>query len=201
MSSGESEPVKWGWATRKVPLEFLERVGPNGAGKTTLMSLLPRLIEPESGMVVIDGQDVRDLTLESLRRAVGVVRQDAFLFAGTIEENIRRGNPTATHKQILQAVKTANLDEVLQRLPDGLNTQVGERGLKLSGGERQRIAIARAADGPRDPDSGRGDVGCGPGFGHGNREGPGTPDERPHRFCHRASPGNDPTRGEDRRHE
>ncbi|HET6372169.1 MAG TPA: ABC transporter ATP-binding protein, partial [Candidatus Polarisedimenticolia bacterium] len=126
------------------PGEMVAVVGPNGAGKSTLMSLLPRFVDPDTGSVLVDGQDVRDLTLDSLRRAVAIVPQDPFLFSGTIRDNIRYGKPEATDEEISRVVQAAQLKRLLKRLPHGLDTKAGERGLKLSGGERQRIAIARA---------------------------------------------------------
>ncbi len=141
---GKHQPVLRGLDLEIAAGEMVAVVGPNGAGKSTLVSLLPRFIEPDAGTVMIDGQDVRDLTLESLRGALAIVPQDPFLFSGTIEDNIRYGKPGAGAAEIDRAVEAANLAKVLKRLPEGLATEVGERGLKISGGERQRIAIARA---------------------------------------------------------
>ena len=119
-------------------------VGSNGAGKTTLLSLLPRFIDPDSGSVRIDGQDLREVTLASLRRQIGIVTQEPFLFSGTIEENIRYGRPRATEEEVWQAAKVANAFDFITSLPRGFRTEVGERGQRLSGGQIQRIALARA---------------------------------------------------------
>ena len=119
-------------------------VGPNGSGKTTLLSLLPRFIDPAGGRVLIDGQDLREATLASLRRQIGIVTQEPFLFSGTIEDNIRYGRPAATEEEVWQAAKVANAFDFISALPEGFRTQVGERGQRLSGGQIQRIALARA---------------------------------------------------------
>ena len=119
-------------------------VGPNGAGKTTLLSLLPRFIDPDGGRVLIDGQDLREATLASLRRHIGIVTQEPFLFSGTVEENIRYGRPGATEEEVWQAARVANAFDFISSLPDGFRTEVGERGQRLSGGQIQRIALARA---------------------------------------------------------
>ena len=119
-------------------------VGNSGGGKTTLVNLLPRFYDVKSGSISIDGIDIRDYTLESLRQNIAVVFQDNFLFSGTIRENILIGNENATEKQINQAVKMAYLDEFIATLQEGLDTQIGERGILLSGGQKQRVAIARA---------------------------------------------------------
>lgn len=119
-------------------------VGNSGGGKTTVCSLINRLYEVKSGSIKIDGIDVRDYTIESLRRNVACVFQDNFLFAGTIRQNILFGKEDATDEEIAHAVKSAYLDEFIASLPDGLDTQIGERGVSLSGGQKQRIAIARA---------------------------------------------------------
>lgn len=118
-------------------------VGPSGGGKTTLCSLLPRFYDVDAGSVCVDGKDVRTLTLESLRRAIGIVQQDVYLFEGTIRENIAYGKPGASDEEIIEAAKRANIDAFVESLPDGYNTFVGERGARLSGGQKQRIAIAR----------------------------------------------------------
>jgi ATP-binding cassette subfamily B protein len=125
------------------PGELVAFVGPSGAGKTTIMQLLPRFYDPTQGRVLVDGHDIRDLTLESLRRNIGIVTQETYLFHATIAENLRYGNPAAGDEQLLQACRAANIYDVVVSLPEGLKTIVGERGHKLSGGERQRIAIAR----------------------------------------------------------
>ena len=119
-------------------------IGPTGCGKTTLTTLIPRFYDVTAGSVLVDGTDVRDVTLESLRRAVGIVSEDTFLFSTTIAENIAYGAPQATPEEIVRAARQAQAHEFICDLPDGYETIVGERGLSLSGGQRQRIAIARA---------------------------------------------------------
>ena len=124
--------------------ETLAIVGNSGGGKTTVVNLLPRFYDVTNGCITVDGTDIRDFTLKSLRQNIAVVFQDNFLFGGTIRENIMLGNENATQKELDQAVKLAYLDEFLASLKDGLDTQIGERGILLSGGQKQRIAIARA---------------------------------------------------------
>ncbi|MBO7332896.1 MAG: ATP-binding cassette domain-containing protein, partial [Alphaproteobacteria bacterium] len=119
-------------------------VGNSGGGKTTTVNLVPRFYDVSSGAIKIDGNDVRDLTLESLHNQIAVVFQDNFLFSGTIRENILLGKQDATDEEIEQALKSACLDEFVHELPDGLDTNIGERGTLLSGGQKQRVAIARA---------------------------------------------------------
>jgi len=126
------------------PGEMIALVGPTGAGKSTLAGLVPRLYDPWHGQVLIDGYDVRDLTLTSLRSQIAVVLQDSILFHGTIYENIAYGSDTATREQVLAAAEAAYVDEFVRGLADGYETLVSERGTTLSGGQRQRIAIARA---------------------------------------------------------
>ncbi len=123
--------------------ETVAFVGPSGVGKTTLCSLLPRFYEVTEGAITIDGQDIRDMTVASLRRQIGIVQQDVFLFGGTIRENIAYGRLGASEAEIAAAAARAQLGGFLADLPDGLDTIVGERGVKLSGGQKQRIAIAR----------------------------------------------------------
>ncbi|WP_116652341.1 ABC transporter ATP-binding protein [Pelagibacterium sediminicola] len=118
-------------------------VGPSGAGKTTICSLLPRFYEIDRGAISIDGTDIRDMTLASLRSQIGIVQQDAFVFGTTIRDNIAYGRPGASDAEIMEAARKAQFDRVIESLPDGLDTLVGERGAKLSGGQRQRLAIAR----------------------------------------------------------
>lgn len=118
-------------------------VGPSGGGKTTTCSLLPRFYDVDSGSITIDGIDVRDVTVKSLREAIGIVQQDVYLFGSTIRDNIAYGRPDATDEEIREAARRANIDTFIQSLPDGYNTRVGERGARLSGGQKQRIAIAR----------------------------------------------------------
>jgi ABC-type multidrug transport system fused ATPase/permease subunit len=115
-----------------------------GSGKTALVSLLPRLYEASTGSVRIDGADVRDVDVVSLRRAIAVVTDDPFLFSATVHENIAYGRPDATRDEVVHAAQVAQADDFISRLPKGYETRVGERGLTLSGGQRQRIAIARA---------------------------------------------------------
>ena len=119
-------------------------VGESGAGKSTLVKLLFRFYDPVSGAVRIDGQDISEVTQHSLRKHIGIVPQDTVLFNDTLGENIRYGRPTASEEDIQQAIRLAHLEHFIASLPDGIHTQVGERGLKLSGGEKQRVAIARA---------------------------------------------------------
>jgi subfamily B ATP-binding cassette protein MsbA len=126
------------------PGEVVALVGPTGAGKTTVASLIPRFYEVAGGAVRIDGIDVRDCTVKSLRRQVGIVPQETILFAGTLRENIAYGRLDATEEEIVEAAKMSNAWEFIERMPHGLDTRVGERGNRLSGGQRQRIAIARA---------------------------------------------------------
>lgn len=118
-------------------------VGPSGGGKTTLCSLLPRFYDVSGGSVLIDGSDVRNVSLQSLRNAIGIVQQDVYMFSGSIRDNISYGKPDATDEEILQAAKSAGIHEFISSLPDGYDTYVGERGTRLSGGQKQRIAIAR----------------------------------------------------------
>ncbi|GAB6930881.1 ABC transporter ATP-binding protein [Paenibacillus sp. JCM 10914] len=123
--------------------ETVAFVGPSGAGKTTISQLIPRFYDVTGGSLTIDGIDVREMTKESLRSQIGIVQQDVFLFTGTLRENIAYGKLTATEEEILEAAHKANLTELIKQLPEGLDTQIGERGLKLSGGQKQRISIAR----------------------------------------------------------
>ena len=123
--------------------ETVAFVGPSGAGKTTLLSLLPRFYEVDRGSIAIDGIDIRRMTLAGLRRQIGIVQQDVFLFAGTIRENIAYGRLDASEEEIVEAARRARLDAMIADLPAGLDTIVGERGVKLSGGQKQRLAIAR----------------------------------------------------------
>lgn len=118
-------------------------VGPSGAGKTTICSLIPRFYEVTNGAITIDGIDIRNMTQASLRAQIGIVQQDAFLFTGTIRENIAYGKLDASEAEIREAAKKAHLEAFIAELPDGYDTQIGERGLKLSGGQKQRLAIAR----------------------------------------------------------
>lgn len=125
------------------PGETVAFVGPSGAGKTTIASLLPRFYDVDSGRITIDGIDIREMKLAALRRAIGIVQQDVFLFAGTIRENIAYGRLDASEAEIVEAARCARLDAMITSLPAGLDTVIGERGVKLSGGQKQRLAIAR----------------------------------------------------------
>ena len=125
------------------PGETIALVGPSGGGKSTTCSLLPRFYDVTAGSITIDGQDVRDVTQESLRRAIGLVQQDVYLFDGTLRENIAYGRPGATDVEIEDAARKANIHEFISGLPEGYDTVVGERGSRLSGGQKQRVAIAR----------------------------------------------------------
>ena len=124
--------------------ETIAIVGNSGGGKTTLVNLLPRFYDVTKGSITVDGTDIRDFTLKSLRQNIGVVFQDNFLFDGTIRENIMLGDESANEEQLQRAIKLAYLDEFLKTLKDGIDTHIGERGVLLSGGQRQRVAIARA---------------------------------------------------------
>ncbi len=123
----------------------LALVGPSGGGKTTLCHLLPNFykVKPEDGTILIDGKDIRTLTLDSVRRNIGIVQQDVFLFVGTIRDNILYGKPNATEEEIIEAAKRANIHDYVMTLENGYDTEIGERGVKLSGGQKQRLSIAR----------------------------------------------------------
>lgn len=123
--------------------ETVAFVGPSGAGKTTICSLIPRFYDVNEGSITIDGLDIRQMTQYSLRQQIGIVQQDVFLFTGTIKENIAYGHLQASDEEIYEAARKAHLEEMILNLPDGYETQIGERGLKLSGGQKQRLAIAR----------------------------------------------------------
>lgn len=125
------------------PGQTIALVGPSGGGKSTTCSLLPRFYDVASGSISIDGQDVRDVTQQSLRRAIGLVQQDVYLFDGTIGENIAYGKPGVTAEEVVEAARRANIDTFIESLPQGYDTVVGERGSRLSGGQKQRVAIAR----------------------------------------------------------
>lgn len=125
------------------PGEYVALVGQSGAGKTTLCSLIPRFYDVNSGRITIDGTDIRDVKLESLRSHIGIVQQDVYLFAGTIMDNIAYGNPKANEEDIIRAAKRANAHDFIMSLEDGYLTDIGQRGVKLSGGQKQRISIAR----------------------------------------------------------
>ena len=126
------------------PGQTIALIGPTGSGKSTVTNLIPRFYDISHGRILIDGQDVRDLQLESLRHHIGIVLQDPFLFSQTIAQNIAYGRPNASREEIIAAAKTAHAHDFIMRFPDGYNTRVGERGVTLSGGQKQRVAIARA---------------------------------------------------------
>jgi subfamily B ATP-binding cassette protein MsbA len=155
----EFDHVRFGY-TREFPVlddvsftmragEVVAIVGPTGAGKTTIASLIPRFYDVSDGAIRVDGVDIRDCTLKSLRNQIGIVPQDTTLFAGPLRDNIEYGRLGASEEEIVEAAKMANAWEFIERLPKGLDTVIGERGVMLSGGQRQRIAIARAV--LRDP--------------------------------------------------
>ena len=128
----------------KVPAgEYMALVGSSGAGKTTLCSLIPRFYDVTDGAIKIDGVDIRNVTLKSLRNQIGMVQQDVYLFAGTIYENISYGKPGASKEEVIEAAKNANAHDFIMSFPDGYDTDIGQRGIKLSGGQKQRLSIAR----------------------------------------------------------
>src|SRR3989442_14501330 len=137
-------PVLRGINLEILPGQRVALVGPSGAGKSTITKLLLRFCEPWQGRVLIDGQEVRSVNLRSLRSQIALVQQDLVLFSGTIEDNLRVGKATATRTEILEAAELANALSFIQELPEGFQTEIGERGVKLSGGQKQRLALARA---------------------------------------------------------
>ena len=141
--SGVDEDVLTNINLHVAPGQNIALVGPSGGGKTTLCNLIPRFYEVTSGRILIDGQDIKKITLQSLRNQIGTVQQEVYLFSGTIYENIGYGKPGATQEEIIRAAKLAGAHEFIADLPDGYNTYVGERGVKLSGGQKQRVSIAR----------------------------------------------------------
>lgn len=150
----EFENVKFSYIDEKIALnditlkipagKTVALVGHSGGGKSTIMSMILRFYDPSSGAVKLDGQDIRDLTLKSLRRSMSVVNQEVMLFDDTVLENIRYGKEDATEEEIIRAAKMAEADEFIQELPEKYHARVGQNGIRLSGGQRQRIAIARA---------------------------------------------------------
>lgn len=141
---GGGEPVLSNVTFEATPGETIALLGATGSGKTTIINLLPRFYDPSEGKITIDGHDLRDVTLESLRSQIGIVLQETTLFSGTIRENIAFGKPDATQHEIEAAAKAAQAHDFITFFPDGYDTHVGERGQTLSGGQKQRVAIARA---------------------------------------------------------
>ena len=123
--------------------EYVALVGSSGGGKTTLCSLIPRFYDVTKGSIKIDGKDIREVTLKSLRQNIGIVQQDVYLFAGNVYDNIRYGRPSATREEVIEAAKLANAHDFIMELPNGYETDIGQRGIKLSGGQKQRLSIAR----------------------------------------------------------
>jgi ATP-binding cassette subfamily B protein len=139
-----SHPVLDGFTIRVKPGEAVALVGPTGCGKTTVARLIPRFYDVDGGRIVLDGADVRDLKLQELRHAVGIVFEDTFLFSDTVRANIAFAEPHASQERIEEAARLAGAHEFIEQLPEGYDTSLGERGFSLSGGQRQRIALARA---------------------------------------------------------
>lgn len=123
--------------------EKLALVGPSGGGKTTICHLIPRFYDATEGKILIDGVNINEFTLDSLRKQIGIVQQDVFLFGGTIKDNILYGNLLASEEELIDAAKKANIYDYIKSLPNGFDTEIGERGVKLSGGQKQRLSIAR----------------------------------------------------------
>jgi ATP-binding cassette subfamily B protein len=142
--AGNASPVLHDVNLDVRPGEMIALVGPSGAGKTTLCNLVARFYDPTAGAVALDGVDLRDVSVDSYRRLLGIVEQDTFLFDGTIAENIAYGRRGATEEEIMRAASLANAHEFISKLADGYQSLIGERGVKLSGGQRQRLTIARA---------------------------------------------------------
>jgi len=142
--SGQERPALADVSLRLEPGQTLGLVGPTGAGKSTIVNLLAAFYELTSGRITIDGHDIREMPLEVLRAQISIVSQEAFLFNGTVRENILYGNLDATEEQMIAAARAANCHEFISRLPEEYNSRVGERGVKLSVGEKQRVSIARA---------------------------------------------------------
>ena len=132
--------------------QYVAIVGSSGVGKSTMCNLIPRFYEVSAGTIRIDGKDIRDLTLSSLRNNIGVVQQDVYLFAGTVYENIRYGKLDATREEVIEAARNANAHDFIMSLPNGYDTYIGQRGIKLSGGQKQRLSIARVFLKNPDPD-------------------------------------------------
>ena len=140
---GDQNPVLRDINLVAEPGQTIALLGPTGSGKSSVVNLLPRFYDPSAGRILIDSQDVRDVTLDSLRHDIGIVQQDVFLFIASIRDNIRYGRPDATDEEVIAAAKAAHIHDFIQSQPDGYDTWVGERGTTLSGGQRQRVAIAR----------------------------------------------------------
>lgn len=140
---GAGRPALRDLSAEIAPGQLVALVGPSGAGKTTLSTLVPRFVDPQAGRVLIDGHDLRDVTVESLGAHIGMVFQDTFLFHASIRDNLLYARPNASETELLAAAQAAYLHEFIASLPDGYDTVVGERGHRLSGGEKQRVAIAR----------------------------------------------------------
>jgi ATP-binding cassette subfamily B protein len=138
------QPIVQGITFQVQPDQVVALIGPTGSGKSTITNLIPRFYDPTSGRVLVDGVDIRTLSLESLRRQIGIVLQEPFLFSMTIAENIAYGRPDATAEEVEAAAKAASAHDFITSFPDGYATMVGERGVTLSGGQKQRVAIARA---------------------------------------------------------
>ena len=182
------------------PGDYIALVGTSGVGKTTLCSLIPRFYEVSEGKILLDGVNIKDLTLSSLRRNVGVVQQDVYLFAGSVFENIGYGKPGASEEEIIEAAKRGNAHDFIMELPDGYDTDIGQRGVKLSGGQKQRLSIARVflknppilifdeATSALDTESEKV-----------VQEFIGAARQNPHHLCHRAPPVNHPERQTDSR--
>jgi ATP-binding cassette, subfamily B, bacterial len=137
------EPVFEDLSLEVLPGEYVAIVGPSGAGKTTLSSLIPRFYDVTRGGIYVDGKDVKDLDMNFLRRNIGIVQQDVYLFSGTVMDNIRYGYPEATDEEVMKAAQQANAHAFISRLPQGYHTEIGQRGVRLSGGQKQRLSIAR----------------------------------------------------------
>ena len=130
-------------ASLEIPKGIYGLLGENGAGKTTLCNLIPRFYDVTKGEITIDDTDIRKIKLENLRNNIGIVQQDVYLFAGTVYDNIRYGKKNATKEEVIEAAKNANAHEFIMSLPNGYETDIGQRGIKLSGGQKQRLSIAR----------------------------------------------------------
>lgn len=143
-SYGEDAPALRNISFEVKPGQMVAFVGPSGAGKSTIANLLPRFYDVTEGSILVEGMDVRDVTLSSLREQIGIVPQETMLFSGSVWDNIRYGRLDATDEEVVEAAKAANADEFIRQLPEGYDTKLGERGVNISGGQRQRLAIARA---------------------------------------------------------